>query len=194
MNAIAAKKKILSATLTTWDRRLLAWHEAGHVVVSHFSPEQERVCCVSIDPSAKAFGMMKTRKTKRHNMTRRFLLGNISVALAGRLAEEHFLHTLSSSCIDDLNKAREIAIQMVASFGMGARSGLLRCFNPVDNVLLILSNQQRENLFLDVRDLIDEAKENALKILKTHASQVENIASLIFKRVTLGGDDVKGFP
>ena len=179
--------------LTTWDRELLAWHEAGHAIVSRYSPEQEQIFRISIVPSDKAFGMMETSKRRKYNATRKSLMGNIAVALAGRIAEELFLHEISSSCVHDLNKARDIAIRMVATLGMGARSGLLSCINPIDNSFMLLSEQQRENLFLDVKDIVDEAQGSAIKILKCHKNQLANLAALITKRGTLLGNDLKVF-
>lgn len=176
--------------LTPWDSNLMAWHESGHVVVSHYSPGQERICRVSIDPTDKAFGMMKTEKREHHNMTRQYLLGVVAVALAGRLSEEKFLHEVSSSCIHDLNKARDIAVRMVSAFGMGARTGLVSCCNQVDHSLYLLSEQQRECLYLDVRDLITEARDNASRILDEHGELVSNIAACISKKKTLEAVDI----
>lgn len=169
----------------------MSWHEAGHAVVSLFSSEQEKICRISIEPSDEAFGMMKTVTRKQHNVTRISLLGNVAVALAGRLAEEMFLNEITSSCIHDLNKARDIAIQMVSSFGMGARSGLLSCYNSKDQSFLLLSEQQRENLYLDVNELINEASDNAKRILNSHKELVENVAEMISVKRTLLWRDLK---
>lgn len=177
--------------LTPWDRKLMAWHEAGHAVVSYYSLEQERVCRISINPSDEAFRMMKLVKRKQHNMTRKSLVGNIAVALAGRLSEEIFLHEVSSSCIHDLNKARDIAVQMVSSLGMGTRIGLLSCWNPVDNSFLLLSEQQREKLFLDVTDIINEARNDATKILIEYKRQVCKTAAVLLEKETLGWRELK---
>lgn len=169
----------------------MAWHEAGHAVVSYYSLEQERVCRISINPSDEAFRMMKLVKRKQHNMTRKSLVGNIAVALAGRLSEEIFLHEVSSSCIHDLNKARDIAVQMVSSLGMGTRIGLLSCWNPVDNSFLLLSEQQREKLFLDVTDIINEARNDATKILIEYKRQVCKTAAVLLEKETLGWRELK---
>ena len=177
--------------LTAWDRKLMAWHEAGHAVVTRYSPEQEQISRISIMPSDKAFGVMETSSRRKYNTTRKSLTGNIAVALAGRISEEMFLHETSSSCIHDLNKARDIAIRMVATLGMGSRSGLLSCVNPVNNSFILLSEQQREDLFLDVKDIIDEARCNATKILECHKDEVEKLAKKLIERGTLHKSDFK---
>jgi len=190
MNSSERAVKI-QPVLTPWDRKLMAWHEAGHAIVAHYSQEQEQICLISIEPTNEAFGMMKTAIRKQHNVTRTSLVGNISVALAGRLAEELFLREISSCCAHDLNKARDIAIRMVASYGMGVRCGLLSCFNPVDHSFLLLSEHQRENLFLDVNDLIIEARDSAIEILNSHARQVNNVASMILDKGTLSWKELQ---
>ena len=110
--------------LTEWDKQLMAYHEVGHAVCSYNLPEREELLCITIDPSNQAFGMIKTAERKHHNETEISSTSLIITLLAGRISEEMFLKSKSTSCIYDLEAAQKIATDMVLKFGMGKKTRL----------------------------------------------------------------------
>ena len=109
---------------TEWDRRFMAFHEAGHAVASRHLPGRPPLLRVTISPSDEAFGMIRTEENPHHNETRQSLASTLAVLLAGRIAEERFLHEITTSCVHDLAAAKQLAADMVLKLGMGESSGL----------------------------------------------------------------------
>ena len=179
-----------SAPLTEWDLRNMAYHEAGHAVCSFFLPERERLLVVTIDPSAEAFGMIRTELRPHHNETKTSFSSSLSTLLAGRLAEEIFLKNTTTSCIHDLAAAQSMATEMVTRFGMGQKLGLsvLTCAEGG-----ISSEFHRRQIVEDIRQLLDEAKNNAEHILLEHKHTVVALAERLLEDKTLRADEISCF-
>lgn len=166
--------------LTDWDRRLMAYHEAGHAVCSRFFPEQEPLLLITIDPSSEAFGMIRTSPRPHHNGTRTSLSGTIAVLLAGRLAEEMFLNVATTSCIHDLASAQRLASDMVQKFGMGETLGLSAPGGEQPDPLEIA----------DIRKLLLNAEREARGLLAAHAAAVKFLAEELLREKTIRGDRI----
>lgn len=177
--------------MTEWDRTLMAWHEAGHAVCALYSPDQEKIERISIVPDDEAFGIMKTQLRQRRNMTHDSMIGNITVALGGRIAEELFQHETTSSCLYDLLNARNLAIRMVGTFGMGKRTGLLVCCEPNKEEWLLLCEEQKKKIYLDINDILMEAQKNAVAILQEHSDTVEKLALRLLEVGTLQREELE---
>lgn len=178
--------------LTEWDVRLMAWHEAGHAVCCYFMPESEMIESVSIEPGNDAFGSMRTVPRKKRNLTYISCLGEIAIAMSGRLSEQIFQKEITSSCIHDLEKIQAIAIRMVCEYGMGKRTGLISWTNHAagSSDLMLFSEKQRNDIYEDVRVILKDAEEFARKTLEDYRQEVGKVAEALLTRKTLSFDDL----
>lgn len=178
--------------LTEWDVRLMAWHEAGHAVCCYFMPESEMIESVSIEPGNDAFGSMRTVPRKKRNLTYISCLGEIAIAMSGRLSEQIFQKEITSSCIHDLEKIQAIAIRMVCEYGMGKRTGLIAWTNHAadSSDLMLFSEKQRNDIYEDVRKILNDAEEFARKTLEDYRQEVGKVAEALLTRKTLSFDDL----
>ena len=178
--------------LTEWDVRLMAWHEAGHAVCCYFMPESEMIESVSIEPGNDAFGSMRTVPRKKRNLTYISCLGEIAIAMSGRLSEQIFQKEITSSCIHDLEKIQAIAIRMVCEYGMGKRTGLIAWTNHAadSSDLMLFSEKQRNDIYEDVRKILNDAEEFARKTLEDYRQEVGKVAEALLTRETLSFDDL----
>lgn len=176
--------------LTEWDRQHMAFHEAGHAVCSRYLPEREKLLLITIDPTSEAFGMIHTEQRPHHNETRTSFSSTISTFLAGRLSEEMFLNSMTSSCIHDLAAAQQIAEDMVMNFGMGQTLGLSA---PGKIDAAYLGNAHKEMICSDIQQIIKDAEKDARLILTAHGSEVRSLAEMLLERKTLHSDEIEAF-
>lgn len=174
--------------LTEWDRLNMAYHEAGHAVCSRHLPEREPLLKITISPTDEAFGMIRTAPRPHHNETRVSFASTLAVMLAGRLAEERFLHLVTTSCVHDLAAARQLAADMVLTFGMGSRVGLT--MPPPE---LNCGDALRARCDEDIQELLAEAVEVARATLAEHAEEVEELAKLLLGKGTLEQAEIDEF-
>ena len=178
--------------LTEWDVRLMAWHEAGHAVCCYFMPESEMIESVSIEPGNDAFGSMRSVPRKKRNLTYISCLGEIAIAMSGRLSEQIFQKEITSSCIHDLEKIQAIAMRMVCEYGMGKRTGLIAWTNHVvdSSDLMLFSEKQRDDIYEDVKKILKEAEDLARKTLEDCGQDVGRVVEALLARRTLSFDDL----
>ena len=174
--------------LTEWDIHTMAYHEAGHAVCSRYLPEREVLERITISPTDEAFGMIRTAVRQHHNETRVSFGSTLAVFLAGRLAEELFLHETTTSCVHDLAAARRLAADMVLQLGMGSRLGLTP--PPPE---LNWSDELRRECDADIREILADAERSARDTLAAHADEVETLAQLLLERKTLERAEIDEF-
>ena len=182
--------KHVTPILTDWDRKFMAYHEAGHAVCSYYLPEREPLVCVTIDPSNEAFGMIRTAPRPHHNETETSFNSMISTFLAGNLSEEMFLNTKTTSCIYDLISARKIATDMVIKFGMGETFGVT-ALNPCEYPHI--DESVKENICKDIQTILFDAEKHAKEILEKHHAKVINLADLLLNNGTLNKSEISDF-
>ena len=173
---------------TEWDRRFMAFHEAGHAVASQYLPERPPLLRITISPSDEAFGMIRTEEKPHHNETRTSLSSTMAVLLAGRIAEELFLHEITTSCVHDLAAAKQLAADMVLKLGMGESSGLTLPPEDLPQSEYIL--RQRD---ADIQKLLADAACAAADVLKAHADEVAALAERLLRDGTLDGEEIGRF-
>ena len=180
----------LIPTLTDWDRKCMAYHEAGHAICSYFSPERERLICITIDPSNEAFGMIKTHSRQHHNETEISLRSTIATFLAGKISEEIFFNNKTTSCIYDLISARQIATDMVIKFGMGETLGITALnFNECSQISELL----KENICKDIQKILYDGEKEARKILVEHSDKVKKMSDILLNTGTLHEEQIMLF-
>ena len=154
-------------TPTEWDKRFMAYHEAGHAVASQYLPERPPLLRITISPSDEAFGMIRTAVRPHHNETRTSFSSTLAVLLAGRIAEEMFLHEVTTSCVHDLAAAKQLATDMVLEFGMGESAGMT--LPPAE---LPAGGDVLRRRDADIQKLLADAVNSATEVLGAHAAEV----------------------
>jgi cell division protease FtsH len=186
--------------LKTSERRRVAYHEAGHALVAHHSPNADPVHKISIVPRGRAaLGYtMQLPVEEQYLMTRAELEDRMVVLLGGRAAEQLVLGDVSTGAADDLERATGIARQMVCVFGMGTSTGLMRCARDVDSQYLRgpgvrlerdCSEETARAIDGEVRAMLDGGFARALRILESQREKLELVASTLLDRERLDREE-----
>lgn len=168
---------------TQWDRECLAWHEAGHAVVSLAMPEREPIERISIEPGDEAFGFMRVAPRPHHNDTFVSLSSTLAVMMAGTLSERLFLGRATTGAADDLANARRLARDMVIRFGMGPQLGLTCPALPEG----ACSEKLMRDIENDVSRLLRTAIRTATTTLRCQAHFVRKIAEALLAHGAING-------
>jgi cell division protease FtsH len=203
-----AKDKVLmgaerrSMVMTDDEKRLTAYHEAGHALVSLRSPGADPLHKVTIIPRGRALGVtMSLPERDRYAHSRKELEARLAVLFGGRVAEELILgnENVTTGAGDDIRQATNIARRMVTEFGMSEKLGPLRYADNEEEVFLGHSVTQRKNMSDRTASLIDEETRSLVEagevrartILSTHMEELHKIAAGLLEYETLSRDDIE---
>jgi cell division protease FtsH len=199
-----AKDKVLmgaerkSMLLTEEEKRVTAYHEAGHALVSIMREHSDPIHKVTIIPRGMALGVTIFLPGDRHNYTREYLEANLAIAYGGRVAEEIFLNQMSTGAGSDIESATDLARRMVCEYGM-SRLGPLTFGKKEEQIFLgreiaqhrDFSEETARQIDLEVRRLIDEAYQSAHGIVENNADAMHRISAALLERETIDADEVK---
>src|SRR6202042_1814898 len=158
--------------LNSHERRVVAYHEAGHALCGELLPSVDRVHKISIVPRGRALGYtLNLPAEDRYLKTREELLDYMTVLLGGRVAEQVVFGAITTGASDDLARVAELSHQMVHDFAMGT-AGMGR--SPDGNVRL--SEQTLRLRDEERQELIEEARRAAQKLIVAHRRQLEELA------------------
>jgi cell division protease FtsH len=185
-----------SLVLTEAERRLTAYHEAGHALVTLLTPGLDPVHKVTIVPRGEALGItFALPEEDRHNYTRQYLLGRLAVAQGGRVAEELVFgpDQVTTGAARDFVHATELARRMVTQFGMSERVGPLGIsehrgvgYPGLDFARRgEFSEQTAELVDQEIRRLLNEAQSRARTLLADNIEKLNAIAQALLERETL---------
>jgi cell division protease FtsH len=174
------------------EKKTVAYHEAGHALVAELVPGADRVNKISIIPrGVAALGYTQQLPTEdRYLMTRSELLGRIYVLLGGRVAEEMIFQDVSTGAQNDLQKATEIARNMVTQFGMSESLGLVALEGARTPMFLPVPTQGQREYSEETARLVDEEIKKVLSeahnvvrnILSSHRKALEELAKLLLEK------------
>jgi len=199
-----AKDKVLmgaerkSMLLSDAEKRVTAYHEAGHAMVSFFRENSDPIHKVTIIPRGMALGVTIYLPDDRHNYTREYLETRLATAYGGRVAEEIFLNQMSTGAGSDIETATDLARRMVCEYGM-SRLGPLTFGKKEEQIFLgreiaqhrDFSEETARQIDLEVRRLIDEAYQSAHSILEAHQDAMHRIAAALLERETIDAEEVR---
>jgi cell division protease FtsH len=202
-----AKDKVMlgverrSLVLTEDERKLTAYHEAGHAIVGLKIPGSDPLHKVTIIPRGRAMGLtMWLPEEDRHNYTKLFLEGRLASAFGGRVAEELIFGAdkVTTGAANDIEVATSIARRMVTQFGMSEKIGVIAVGDQEKEIFLGREIQQRreisermsETVDAEVKRLIDEAYELARTIIAANRELLDRIAQALLERETLDREDL----
>ncbi|MEE9300333.1 MAG: ATP-dependent zinc metalloprotease FtsH [Alphaproteobacteria bacterium] len=203
----AAKDKVLmgaerrSLVMTNEERRLTAYHEGGHALVALNTPASDPVHKATIIPRGKALGMvMRLPENDRLSVAREKLVGDITVAMGGRIAEELVFgrDKVTSGAAQDLRIATEIARSMVTQLGMSDALGPLTYAENEQEIFLGHSVTQTKNVSemtaqkidSEIRLIVDSCYDQAQEILKTNLDKLHVLAGALLEYETLSGEEI----
>ena len=188
------------------ERRLTAYHEAGHAVLHHCLESVDAVHQVTIVPRGKAGGMTISLPTEdRGYYSKRYMEEEIASLLGGRVAEAMVLGDISTGASNDLQRASAIARRMVAVYGMSEELGAVSYDSGSDEVFIGRSMAQAKNyseevaarIDAEVKTIIDKAYARCEAVLTEHRDALENVAQYLLENETMSAEkfaEVMGFP
>ncbi|HWQ25578.1 MAG TPA: ATP-dependent zinc metalloprotease FtsH [Chlorobaculum sp.] len=180
-------------------KKLTAYHEAGHVLVSKFTSGSDPIHKVTIIPRGRSLGQtayLPLEERYTHNVE--YLTAMITYALGGRAAEELVFNETSTGAANDIEKATEIARKMVRSWGMSEKLGPINYGDSHKEVFLgkdyshvrEYSEETALQIDVEVRRIITECMDNARKILAAHTSILHDMANLLVEKESLDSAEI----
>ncbi|MCR4805388.1 MAG: ATP-dependent zinc metalloprotease FtsH [Clostridia bacterium] len=192
---IAGPKK-RSKVMSDKEKRLTAFHEAGHAVVMRATPGSDPVHQVTIMPRGRAGGFtMQLPEEDKYYMTKGDMINEIRHLLGGRVAEALVMGDISTGASNDLERATKIAHDMVAKYGMSETIGPLN-YSSADEVFLGRDFTSKQNyseelaskIDKEVHDIMTQAYADTEELLKAHSEELHRVAEALLEMETLDAD------
>lgn len=194
MDRIMLGREREGLVLSEDDKRLVAYHEAGHAIVAQFTEHADPLFKVTIIPRRRSLGCTKQiPEEEKFNYSREYLLARLQVILGGRAAEHLIFDTFTTGGGDDLKKAKEISHNMVCDYGMSEKIGHVSLGNGDDEVFLGQDIGSQRNYSEKTAEIVDEeiseitssCFENAVETLKEHREDLDDLAEALIERESL---------
>ena len=180
------------------EQKLVAYHEAGHAVVSRFLPTQDPVHQISIIPRGMAGGYTMYRPTEDKSfMSRTEMIENIVSLLGGRVSEKLVLDDISTGASNDIERATKIARNMVTKYGMSERVGTITLGQNQEEVFLgrdfaqskEYSEETAAIIDEEVKSIIDYAYKKAAEILNANMDKLHVVAGILLEKEKIDGEE-----
>jgi len=202
-----AKDKVMlgaerrSLVLTDSERKLTAYHEAGHAVIGLRLPGLDPVHKITIVPRGRALGITASLPQEdRHSYTKEWLEGQLCMLFGGRVAEEitFGLEKITTGAGNDIERATAMARQMVTRFGMSDVIGLMAVGHGDQEIFLgrelvqrrEVSEHTAQQVDQEIKRVLDEAEQRARVIVKEHIDLLERVAQALLDRETLDSAEI----
>ncbi|NTU77073.1 MAG: ATP-dependent zinc metalloprotease FtsH, partial [Alphaproteobacteria bacterium] len=203
----AAKDKVMmgaerrSMVMTEMERKLTAYHEAGHALVGLNVPQHDPLHKITIVPRGRALGVtFNLPERDKYSQTKTELESRLASMFGGRVAEEIIFgpENVTTGASSDIQQATVLVRRMITEFGMSDKLGRVRYNANEQEIFLGHSIAQQQNVSeataqiidMEVRRLIEEAEGTARRILKAHMDDLHKIAAALLEHETLSGDEV----
>jgi cell division protease FtsH len=200
-----AKDKVLlgaerkSMIMSEEDKRVTAYHEAGHALVAMLEEHCDPVHKVTIIPRGMALGLTQTLPTEdRYNLSKDQILAQIKHAMGGRAAEDLVFNQFTTGASNDLQQATEMARRMVCKYGMSNRLGPVSYGDEDHDVFLgrdfvsrkDYSEKKAQEIDEEVSDILSQRYQAARQTLVDRRELLDRIAEALLERETLTGEDL----
>lgn len=194
---VGTEKK--SRVITSEEKRITAYHEAGHAILFHMLPDVGPVYTVSIIPTNMGAAGYTMPLPERDNMfnTRGRMLQNIIVDFGGRVAEELVFDDITTGASQDIKTATKTARAMITKYGMSEKIGTI-CYDEDENEVFIgrdlahsrsYSEQIASEIDAEVKKIIDECYDQAKKIISEHRGVLDRCAQLLLEKEKIGREE-----
>jgi len=199
---IGTEKK--SRVITEKERRITAYHEAGHAICHELLPDLDSTYMVSVIPTGRAGGyVMPLPGEDRSYMSKRFMEQHIVSLLGGRAAEALVLKDITSGAANDIERATFAARNMVVKFGMSEILGPVQFGNDNEEVFLgrdfahtrNYGEQVADQIDMEIRRIVEDAYNEALRLVEAHMDILHKIVALLMEKERVSGEEVRAlFP
>jgi cell division protease FtsH len=203
-----AKDKVLMGTerksmvMTEDEKRMTAYHEAGHAIVALNEPASDPIHKATIIPRGRALGLvMRLPERDSYSYHRDKMYANLAVSMGGRVAEEMIFgyDKVSSGASSDIQYATQLARDMVTRWGMSDALGPLQYAEPEEEVFLgysvnrqrQMSNETAQAIDAEIRKIVEDGYKRAQTVLTENREQLESLAKALLEYETLSGDEIK---
>ena len=194
---LGAEKK--SRVISEKEKKITAYHEAGHAILFHLLPEMGPVHTISIIPTgmgAAGYTMPLPEQDEMFNSKKK-MLENIVVDLGGRVAEELIFHDITTGASQDIKQATQMARAMVTQYGMSEKVGMIQYGGDEDEVFIgrdfghtkNYADQTAALIDSEVKRIIDEAYEKAKEILSKNEEVLHRCADLLIEKEKIGREE-----
>ena len=191
VGGLERKNKII----TDEEKRVIAYHEAGHATVSWILENASPLIKVTIIPRGKALGAAWYLPEERQITTREQLMDEMAATLGGRVSEQLTFGEISTGALNDLERVTKQAYAMVAYYGMSSDVGTLSYYDSTGQSDMAFtkpySEQTAQRIDAEAKRLIAEAYAMAEKVLKEHAAGLKELAELLLSREVVFTEDVE---
>ena len=190
-----------SKLVTESEKRLTAFHEAGHCILAKLCTNCDPVHEVTIIPRGNAGGFTMTRpEHDRAYYSKNFMLDDICMCLGGRVAEELVIKDISSGAMGDIKQATKFARLMVTELGMSDKLGLISYSDDSQPMFIgrdmathnSYSEETAKMIDEEVRNIVSTQHERARKLLTENRSVLDNMARVLIERETIYADEENG--
>jgi cell division protease FtsH len=200
-----AKDKVLmgaerkSMILSDEEKRITAYHEAGHALMAKLLPGTDPVHKVTIIPRGRALGVtMQLPTDDRHNYSKEFLYNTLAILMGGRVAEELVLHNVTTGAGNDLERATDLARKMVCEWGMSEKLGPLTFGRKEEEIFLgreiatkrDFSEQVALEIDLEIKRLVSENYERAKRMLTDNMVSLKALAQALLEKEVLDAPEI----
>ena len=202
-----AKDKVMmgaerrSMAMTEEEKKLTAYHEAGHAIVAIHEPASDPIHKATIIPRGRALGMvMRLPEGDRISMSKEKLHADLAVAMGGRIAEEMIFgpDKVTTGASSDIKMATEMSRRMVMEWGMSELLGPINYGSDREEVFLGYSMGQQKNMSAEtankvdgeIRRIVEHAYDRAKETLTNYRSELETLAKALLEYETLDGDEI----
>jgi len=203
-----AKDKVMMGTerksmvMTEDEKRMTAYHEAGHAIVALHEPASDPIHKATIIPRGRALGMvMRLPERDNYSYHRDKMYANLAVSMGGRVAEEVVFgyDKVSSGASSDISYATGLARDMVTRWGMSDALGPLQYAEADEEVFLgysvnrqkNMSNETAQAIDSEIRRIVEAGYDRAKHLLEEHRAELETLAKALLEYETLSGDEIK---
>ena len=201
-----AKDKILmgrerkSLILSEEEKKITAYHEAGHALAARLLPDSDPVHKVSIIPRGRALGVtMQLPGEDRHNYVRSWLRNNLVILLGGRVAEEIIFKNVTTGASNDIERVTKMARRMVCEWGMSEKMGTVLIGEKNQEVFIGREWVQNRNysektaraVDAEVKALVNEAHQRCRTLLTDNLAILHRIAKALIEKETITGEDIE---
>ncbi|MGB9457602.1 MAG: ATP-dependent zinc metalloprotease FtsH [Bryobacteraceae bacterium] len=199
-----AKDKILmgaerkSLILSDAEKRNTAYHEAGHALVAAVLPEADPLHKVTIIPRGMALGVtMQLPIDDKHSYSKDYLLAQLAILMGGRIAEENYMHHMTTGAGNDIERATDLARKMVCEWGMSELGPL--SFGKKEEQIFLgreiaqhrdYSEETAIRIDAQVKKIVQGSYDTAEAIIKEHSDALVKIAETLLEREILDGNEV----
>jgi len=201
-----AKDKVMMGTerrsmvISEQEKKVTAYHEAGHALVAKMIPNTDPIHKVSIIPRGMALGLTQLLPIDdKHNHTKEYLVNNLAILLGGRAAEEIALNEMTTGAGNDLERATELARKMVCEWGMSEKMGPVTFGKRGEHIFLGRDFAEHKNysektaveIDEEIRRFVESSYERAKKIINDNRDKLEKLVEALLKKETLDAKDIE---